>query len=258
MVTATLHAKTLAFKRRVDQAKQCADSALSDATAPVVMWSGGKDSTVLAHLIAVEMGANVPLVSEKDDLDFPGEDAYIYDLATTWGAHLTIVRPPVSLVCWIVENRHLLKAGGDIHSRGAEMSKRFFYPVVEEASSSNELVFLGLRKDESKARLVSRMVHGLTYKKKINRFGVEQTVCNPLGDWSGLDVYAYLQTRNVEPLDIYRCIAFMHAREPWRVRKSWWLPGSSSRQGGVAWLRHYYPALYQQLIEWFPVSAGYS
>ena len=43
-----------------------------------------------------------------------------------------------------------------------------------------------------------------------------------------------------------------------RSRKSWWVPGSHSRWGGAAWLRHYYPSLYQQLAAWMPDAGAYT
>lgn len=84
-------------------------------------------------------------------------------------------------------------------------------------------------------------------------------VACPLADWSGMDVLTYLLVTGIEPLHVYRCIAFAHVREPWRIRKSWWIQGdASTRRGGVTWLRHYYPSLYRQLLAWFPRAQGFA
>jgi hypothetical protein len=74
----------------------------------------------------------------------------------------------------------------------------------------------------------------------------------PIADWRAIDVYAYAVSRGIELLPVYRCCAFMHAVEPWMLRKSWWLPGGNSRFGQVAWLRRYWPSLYARLCSWMP------
>lgn len=248
-ILARQRARTVEHRRLVEAAKRVASRSLEQATRPAVMWSAGKDSTALAHLVTVELGADVPLMSEKDDLDYPGEEDYVRHWAAAWGARLEIIRPDVSPSQWVAEHAQELTPGSDFHSRAAGLSKACFYDVVERANAERDLVFLGLRAEESPGRAKNRHVHGLTYTRKA-RPG--QVMCSPLGDWTGLDVYAYLEVRGVEPLHVYRCIGFMHSREPWRVRKSWWLPGGSSNLGGIAWLRRYYPSLYRQMVEWFP------
>lgn len=246
--TAELHSRTRQHQRRVDQARRVvSDVLLRDPTA-CCMWSAGKDSTAMAHLVH-EMAPDVLLVSEKDDLDYPGEREYVETLARRWGARLQVVTPNVSPREWIARNATGLAVYEDFHSRVAELSKACFYRVVEEASDGHAIL-LGLRSEESRGRLMNRATHGLLYQSR------DRWVACPLGDWSGIDVYAYLVSQGVDLLPLYRCVAFMHAREPWRVRKSWWLPGAHGRHGGVAWLRHYYPALYRQLVEWIPAVQG--
>lgn len=246
-IQARMRAGTREHHRLVDQAKRVAGRCLDAALEPAVMWSAGKDSTVLAHLTTVALGASVRLVSEKDDLDYPGEVEYITRLAQCWGAKLDIVRPEISPSQWIAQHAHELTPDADIHSRAADLSKACFYSVVELATADNDAILLGLRADESKDRLRNRKFNGLTYRRSDGK-----TVCSPLGDWTGVDVYAYLLTHGIEPLHVYRCVGFLHERAPWHVRKSWWLPGSNSRHGEVAWLRHYYPSLFAKFKEWFP------
>lgn len=108
-------------------------------------------------------------------------------------------------------------------------------------------IFLGLRQEESRGRRMNRVTRGTLYRKASGQY-----VATPIVDWSGLDVMAYMASRDIEPLSVYRCVAFMHADEPWRVRKSWWIPGASTRFGGIAWLRRYYPSLFARLCELLP------
>jgi 3'-phosphoadenosine 5'-phosphosulfate sulfotransferase (PAPS reductase)/FAD synthetase len=243
--TAAVHAKTRGYRRRVERARSLIAEAMARAPNAVAMWSGGKDSTVMLHLLR-EHG--VPAIAEKDDLDYPGERDYVERIAREWGVALQIIIPAVSPRAWIATHCAELRADDDFHSRAAGLSKACFYDLVEAASAPYDLVFLGLRSSESRARSLNRATHGALYQKRKSR----QWTCTPLADWSGLDVLAYATEHAIELLPVYRCIAFCDRDEPWRIRKSWWLPGAHARYGGIAWLRHYYPSLYRQLREWLP------
>lgn len=234
------HARTVAFARRVDASRRIIDKALASASSWAVMWSGGKDSTVMAHMLT-EHGFQV--LSEKDDLDYPGEEDYVQSIASAHGWRLTIVRPPVSPEAWLRANRDAVVVGDDMHSRAAGLSKACFYGLIEAASAPYQGIFLGLRASESRDRATNRAVNGTLYRRRSG-----QWTCCPLADWTGLDVLTYAHAHELELLHVYRCIGLMHSRAPWNLRKSWWIPGgSSTRHGQVAWLRHYWPSLYHKL-----------
>jgi|GEM_PF-7094146 len=250
--TARVHAQTLAHRRAVEIARSliCRALALEQPDRWCAMWSGGKDSTVMVHLLR---GLGVPVASEKDDLDYPGEREYVERLAREWGLVLTVLVPEVSPLGWIAEHRNEIEPGGDIHSRTAELSKQCFYSVVEAHTKSAAGIFLGLRAQESRGRAMNRATRGSLYKREGG-----QLVCSPLSDWSGLDVFAYAFTQEIELLPVYRCIGLQNIAEPWRVRKSWWLPGESARFGGVIWLRRYWPSLHSRMVAMLPGAARLS
>lgn len=248
---ALAHAESRRHRQKVDSAKRTVDEAMTRVGSWVSMWSAGKDSTAMVCLLS-EMGLNVPAISEKDDLDFPGEREYLEEISKRWGIDLSIVSPEISLREWVRANADRLSAGEDFHSRAAELSKEHFYSVVEAASAPYDGIFLGLRQEESHGRRMNRATRGRLYKRASG-----QWTCSPIVDWSGLDVMAYMASRDVDPLHVYKCVSFMHSREPWRIRKSWWIPGASSRYGGVAWLRRYYPSLYRDLSDMLPDASQY-
>jgi 3'-phosphoadenosine 5'-phosphosulfate sulfotransferase (PAPS reductase)/FAD synthetase len=254
---ALCHARTLDHHDVVDQAKRVVERALTMAPTWAVMWSGGKDSTAMAHLIAVEMGKPVPMVSEKDDLDYPGELKYVTELAAQWGATLDVITPKRSPAEWLRAHGLDMAGADDVHGREAGLSQACFYNEVEASNVGRDGIFLGLRAEESNGRGRNRAMNGLIYRKKPtegNPAGL--LVAQPLADWTGLDVFAYLLSRDIPVLPVYRCIGLMHAREPWRVRKSWWIPGEQGARGQVTWLRHYWPSLYLRLCEWVPAVKG--
>jgi 3'-phosphoadenosine 5'-phosphosulfate sulfotransferase (PAPS reductase)/FAD synthetase len=210
-----------------------------------VAWSGGKDSTALAHLVRVDCGVPGRVVSIKDDLDFPGEVEYVTRLALRWGLDMKIVSPPFSLQQWLLDHPEV-GALDDHWSRGAALSRAGFYPLVDALNANRSGVYLGLRTEESHGRKMNRARRGEIYEQASG-----QVVCQPLCDWRGLDVFAYLAENGVEPLHVYRCVRFH--RDPARVRKSWWLPCSAGRDvSGATWLRTYYPSLHRRLCELMP------
>lgn len=210
------------------------------------------------------MGVDLPVFSEKDDLDFPGERAYVETLAERWEADLTVLTPPVSPLAWMAEHAAALELGEDIHGRATALSKTCFYEVVEKAGAPYEGIFLGLRRDESPGRRLDwlanvaevdgRLVRGL-YRRAPGGVPGQWRSC-PLGAWTGMDVYAYAVAHGIDLLPLYQAIAFMHARAPWTLRKSWWFPGTAARHGGVAWLAHYFPSLFETLRRWVPRAQG--
>lgn len=252
MIQARMHARSREHLRLVDAAKRVASRALDQAMRPAVSWSAGKDSTAMSALV-ISLDPSVTLVSEKDDLDYPGEEEYVTELAARWGARLEILRPEISPSQWISENLHQLAMGDDFHSRAAGLSKACFYGVMERDDEKRDLVFLGLRAEESVHRRKNRAINGLDYRRKSGL-----RIATPLGDWRGIDVFSYLLAREIDPLHVYRCIGFMHQREPWRVRKSWWIPGDMGKYGGATWLRRYYPSLFAKLKGWFPRAQSFA
>jgi 3'-phosphoadenosine 5'-phosphosulfate sulfotransferase (PAPS reductase)/FAD synthetase len=210
----------------------------------------------------------VDVVSEKDDLDYPGEREYVERLARAWGARLEVLTPPISPRDWIAAKAPEMLACDDVHSRRAGLSKAVFYGLMEESDRGRGLTMLGLRAEESGIRqMVVRRSAGRARERTETgsvgpssdltywHTGARQWRCLPVGKFRGVDVYAYAITHGIDLLPVYRCVAFMHREEPDRIRKSWWLPGSHGAEGQIAWLARYYPSLYRQLRAWMPDAA---
>lgn len=245
---AMLHARSSLHKRRVERSMGLVEAFRKSHPSAYLSWSAGKDSTAMVHLAVVECGLPIAAMSIKDDLDFPGEEPYLMALSSEWGIALDIVRPPFSLQDRLSETT--INASGEFHSRASRFADEAFYRQIEEYSAAHGRpgVFLGLRSSESKGRAVNRASRGTSYQKRNGEW-----VCQPICDWSGLDVFAYLFAREIPILDVYRCVRLHDSPE--RVRKSWWLPGSSTRHGQAVWLRTYYPSLFRRLCELLPSAS---
>lgn len=242
--------RSLMHRKSVDRARAVIERMASGHSSAYVAWSAGKDSTVLAHLVTVLCGVPARCMSEKDDMDFPGEEEYLRHLAEKWNARIDILRPSFSLQDYIREHAKELDVSEDFHGRAAEFSRQAFYGLIERYASERGKpgVYLGLRRDESYGRKMNFCTHGEYYVKRSG-----EPICTPLATWRGLDVYAYLFSRGIEPLHVYRCVRLVES--PDRVRKSWWLPGAHSRKGGMVWLKNYYPSLYRKLCEMLPEAS---
>lgn len=263
MKVVRMHSRTRAFAHAVDRARRVAGDELERAERPSVSWSGGKDSTVLTHLVAGIGHRALVVVSEKDDLDFPGEEAYVRELADAWSVDLRILRPPVSPRAWIEAHAGDMAGCEDVHGRAAGLSRACFYGVMAEADEGRDLVFLGLRAGESGIRRGLIETRGIAYDLRgyaSRHLGERQRRCNAIGHWRGIDVYAYAEAHAIPLLPVYRCIGWLPETRtrPWLIRKSWWLPGSHAANGQAAWLRRYYPSLWATFRRWFSDAAAYA
>lgn len=244
-LAAAAHSGTHAHHRAVDRARAAAGQALEGGDVWACMVSAGKDSTALGHLVA-SLDPTVAWVSEKDDMDYPGEREYIERIAAMCGAALTIVEPEHSVWARFSELASTMSAWADIHSRASKFSMDSFYSVVEQATVGRS-IFLGLRAEESRGRAMNRGSRGLLYAKRSG-----QRVGQPIADWRALDVYAYAEHHGLELLPLYQCVALMHRDDPSRIRKSWWVGGAANASGHIRWLSYYWPSLYAKLLAVMP------
>jgi 3'-phosphoadenosine 5'-phosphosulfate sulfotransferase (PAPS reductase)/FAD synthetase len=228
------HSRSTEFARAVLRARRVLDDARETGAEFRLTLSCGKDSTALAGL-CVEDGWRPQVVSVKDDLDYPGELAYLHALCSRLGLQATVLQPDLSLQEFLRFNEVSLLH--DLHGRAARLSAEFFYGLLDhdrEVQGYDGLL-LGLRSEESRARRANRASHGTMYRRKD---GV--TVACPLSDWSALDVHAFLASRDLPLLPVYLC--FDAADEPFVIRKSWWVCGGGpAAHGHYSWLRRWWP-----------------
>jgi phosphoadenosine phosphosulfate reductase len=237
---------TTIHNKRLQKARKVISEMYSKNPEAYVAFSGGKDSTIMLHMVA-ELLNKPKAMSVKDDMDYPGEEEYVAKFTKNHNVNLDIIKPDFSLQNWLSENAHRFDIDQDFHGRMTEFSDKAFYSLIDKYRIKQRTpgVYLGLRKYESKWRMLNRMKRGYIYTKKNG-----ETICQPLVDFEGRDVYAYAFNNNIELLPVYRCVR-LH-KKPDLIRKSWWLPGSSVKHGGLYWLKIYYPSLYFKIRRWFP------
>lgn len=234
----TTHASTSAYQRKVEKASVVIKEFLSHDIKSYGSISGGKDSTAMMHLIN-QIDPSISFVSEKDDMDFPNELDYMDSLRERYDLNLTIISPPVKL--WDVVMDHNFME--DIHSKGTNFSDTYFYSLLRNYQEQHGFkgVFLGLRAGESKGRKFNYMTNGAIYFNK----SWQQTVCQPLAEWTAQDVFAYLFSNEIPILDVYFKTKFVGTPE--KIRKSWILPSAQANRGQALWLKYYYPEIFRRL-----------
>jgi 3'-phosphoadenosine 5'-phosphosulfate sulfotransferase (PAPS reductase)/FAD synthetase len=246
-----VHARSSRFSEAVSAARR----GLEHASNLPIDWrigaSAGKDSTALA-LLAADEGIRPGLLSVKDDLDYPGEDLYIAQLARHTGQEAEVLRPAVSLRAWLAEHRIGLL--DDLHGRAAALSREHFYGLLDRHRAAHGYtgVMLGLRAEESPARR-GNALRGAVYRR---RDGL--TIAQPLATWTALDVHACLWRFDVPPLPVYLCVD--DPRRALDIRKSWWVVGGEPalRFGHYAWLRRWWPDLWRIACEIDPAVRAVS
>lgn len=233
-----LHSCSKTYQKRLATAKEWCERFIELGVNGYVGWSGGKDSTVLAHLVN-ELSHGYPILSQKDDMDFPGEIEYVYSVAQKFGFNLTVVSPEIKI--WDIINQYDFNE--DIHSKGTDFSDTLFYDLLKKYQYENKVkgVFLGLRAGESKGRLMNVKVNGCIYYNQEWR----QLICQPLMNWEAKDVFAYLFSNNIPIMDVYFKTRFHESPE--NIRKSWILPSHQASQGQAQWIKYYYPEIFAKL-----------
>lgn len=243
-----LHAKTAAFQRRLDRSASVVAEMEDRAPEAVVSWSMGKDSTAMTHLVCEEMGITKRCVWRMDDLCFPGERDYAATFCAAWSLEMDVVVPYRSkreafAAVGITDPGDVLLDG----RKGLDSFKGQMAKYWDEQGHPG--YYVGLRADESRGRRMNRRYRGMIYPKGQNM------VCQPLADWTGQDVFAYLFSRDIEPFGVYKCCA---GRDPTMIRLGGFLPAAQFvAQGEIAWLRRYYPSVYGDLLSFMPKGGLY-
>jgi len=174
-----VHAQLAPFARRVEQARD-AIRAFAAAGRCYAGVSWGKDSTVIAHLVATET-PQVPLVYVRVVPVANPDCALVRDAFL--GRFPALIYHEVQVACWRNETG-MLRAAGTLERGFAEASALHGRRYVS-----------GVRGEESGARQLT-----------VRRNGVATTdSCRPLAWWSAADVWAHLAAHDLPIHPAYAC-----------------------------------------------------
>ena len=228
---ARLHAQTHGFASRVQRARGAIERALRIARAPYVAFSGGKDSTVVLALVREYM-PDIPAVWSDDEWYLPETEEYMARIEAE-GVNLHHIRTNAWHTEWF-------RIAGD-------------YDGIPDYAKRQEwdLVFLGLRQEESAKRRVHLRTCGLLYQCK-NGFWH----CNPIGDWTWRDVWAFILSRGLDYNRAYDRLAELGV-PPRRQRIGPLAVERVLGYGQLAILKRGWPELFNRFAAEFPEVRGY-
>lgn len=232
-----LRLKTSEYRRHVDYTKQIIHAAQEKGKC-VISWSAGKDSTAMTHLIKA-LYPEMPIIIQFDDCDWPEKRPYAERVAKAHGWDFHAVEPSFSV--W--EKSLQCQIGFDnICAQSHKLTKDSFLSLLNDKQRELgcQVVFLGLRSQESRSRRLNLATRGELYQLKNGEWR-----CCPLARWTPEDVFAYLIDHDVE---INPCYFYNRFQPPEKIRLSWALPTQTGiRYGDLEHIRFYYPKQFQRL-----------
>lgn len=200
-----LHAKLKNFQNKVRAAKEVISSALSEYTNPALSFSAGKDSIVLLDL-AQKCGFKGRLIFFKygicNDIETPKENIELLKrYADKFGLEYHILDCLGEVDCWEMCGRFTLFPESEEEKRIFKLTNYDYAKQYAEFEKREniDLLFLGMRKKESRKREIMLNQKGVIYETKTRR----AVCCCPLANFSDEDIWAYIFSNELEYLHIY-------------------------------------------------------
>lgn len=235
-----VHSRTLAYRRRVEQARRVVEQACGIGKIGV-SWSGGKDSTVLLHLIRTVV---------------PDAPAALFDSGVEMPATLELAR---ALGVIVIEPRLSAREIGrycgwwgavDPVDKGCPFDAKAV--LIEEPAEvfvvrwRLSVLGVGLRAEESRARRWVQKTRGPLFQ------GRDRTwYLMPLLPWRSEDVWAYIAAHDLTYHPAYDAMAQMGLpRDRWRIGMA--LDATPEALGSLAVLRRVAPDWFAALAAEFP------
>lgn len=163
----------------------------------LVALSGGKDSTVTAMVVGSVMPQTRVLWTD-DELEYPESVTYIERLEREWDLDLTVRLSPATHADWFrpwTDVPYWRDPRPDAVPSGGVPTREW------QADEGYDLIFTGVRAQESYRRRDHLLVHGPLYRT------VHGWVCNPIWDWSADDVWAAIAGLDLPYNPVYDTLA---------------------------------------------------
>jgi sulfate adenylyltransferase subunit 2 len=212
VTTASLHADA-GLRRLEDEAITIIREVTAECERPVALFSGGKDSAVLAHLAVLAFAPNrlpFPLMHVDTGHNFPEVIAYRDRFVERIGADLVVASVQSS-----IDRGRVVEDTGPRASRNRLQSVTLLDAIAEHRFDA---AFGGGRRDEDKARAKERI---LSFRDRSGQWNPraqrpepwnllnarirsgEHLRAFPLSNWTELDIWRYIAVEQIELPAIY-------------------------------------------------------
>jgi 3'-phosphoadenosine 5'-phosphosulfate sulfotransferase (PAPS reductase)/FAD synthetase len=235
------------YRRRMEKAKETTRSAFMQCEKPYVAVSGGKDSIAMLGIVddvAKEIGKDYEVWAHLSDASFPGTEETIREACQIIDREPIIDWSPVSAF--------------DVVQKGSNQQfgkKGYFFDAIKSYVEANErdLVFIGVRAQESKRRTKAVRIHGQIFKTSVPS---PITVCYPLAYFEIEDVAAAIIEYGLPFHPIY----YKKDLEgnPLNIRLGYVTAKDLLHRGTAVFLKLNYPELYNKLAQKWPEVRNYT
>ena len=224
--------QALSLPEKEEWAHATITKALKDTQLQSLAFSGGKDSTVLLHLIR-QHKPDIPVIYGNTTIEFPECVQFTRNLVKAWSLNFYEARPDVSF-WWVVGEYgwplmgKTFGVGGVAHKSSRE---QFFEDLMQEGRLTGqykiqaeipissacctflkerpsqklqkqmgiECVFLGILASESRQRMFNFLKYGEYYYAKNQKM----YKCHPLAIWTDDDIWAYIHKYKLPYAKLY-------------------------------------------------------
>lgn len=239
------HAKTAAFDRKVEQAERIIWRWLDKCASPYVRFSGGKDSTVMLHLVR-RIAPDSPAMFTHDEYVLPETMEFVDTTENLRKIAYTNPHAP-----WFTAWRDgPVNLPPDVE--WVETGEAKDTAAIYQDRYDHDGVAIGSRADENKTRRAYLKAKGPLFK--VHSRNVWQ--CYPVAWWTDRDIWAYLLSRRVPYNKAYDKLSEMGV--PLRERRVGPLAVEGpARRGAIAILKQGWPDLFDRFAARYPEARRY-
>lgn len=260
----------LGLSKKVELSYKIINKSINMSKSPAICWSGGKDSTVVLHLVR-KLKPDIPVIYVNSGVDFPETTSFIEELSEKWKINLFIATPKKEYDFWEIGKKYgwpifgkniasnveravrtknirkqlspleklMAKAELKISTKCSQLLQEKPSKEVENILSC-DLKFVGLKASESRARVRLWVDHGdLYYVKRYYGRGKGIFKSNPIAIWTDSDIWKYHDKFNLAHCSLYD-IGY--------PRNGCWCCAMAARNGQLKRLREYHPLLFKRLM----------
>lgn len=235
--------------------------ALSKSKKPAVSVSFGVDSILQLYLIRkalVELGrspSDIDVVWNDTANEFKEVRQFAKQITDQWNLRLITTKPKKTLKHIIADNGGLtsdyfVSRKGD-RRQGVPLSEKCCNTLKHEPmkrvmkENGYDLIFVGLRADESSQRLFAGLRDGeYFYSKALWK----SFVCRPILWWNHADVWEYMKEFDIPYNALYDMTVQKENGKTFTPRTGCMMCPIPIKYGYLQWMRTYYPKVYDAMI----------
>jgi 3'-phosphoadenosine 5'-phosphosulfate sulfotransferase (PAPS reductase)/FAD synthetase len=258
------------LEKKITYSRALICRALEERSSQVVCWSGGKDSTVVLHLVR-KYRKRIPVIFIETGVDFPETIQFVKEVAAKWRLDLHASRPSPDVSFWqlgreygwpilgkgVASNVERARRSQNHRKQLSQLERRLVEHEVHISCKCSEILqvrasrpieqslnadakFIGLRAGESRARVRLWVDHGDYYHVK-RYYGRGRGIwkVNPIATWTEDDIWRYHKRFRLPICDLYS------AGYP---RNGCWPCAMAMRNGQLKRLRQHHPKLFSELV----------